>query len=62
MALNRGVLTRLPGESRPLVEPGSAGIGIVHFGLGAFFRAHSAVYTEEAMAAAGGARRTWSPG
>ena len=54
MALNRGVLTRLPGESRPLVEPGSAGIGIVHFGLGAFFRAHSAVYTEEAMVASGG--------
>jgi fructuronate reductase len=30
------------------------GIGIVHLGLGAFFRAHGAVYIEEAMAASGG--------
>ncbi|MEJ2035675.1 MAG: mannitol dehydrogenase family protein [Maritimibacter sp.] len=29
--------------------------GIVHLGLGAFFRAHGAIYTEEAMAASGGA-------
>ncbi|MEV6494416.1 mannitol dehydrogenase family protein [Actinoplanes sp. NPDC051633] len=28
--------------------------GIVHFGLGAFHRAHQAVYTEDAMAVAGG--------
>ena len=28
--------------------------GIVHLGLGAFFRAHQAVYTQDAMAAAGG--------
>ncbi len=28
--------------------------GIVHLGLGAFFRAHGAIYTAEAMAAAGG--------
>ncbi|MDZ4136050.1 MAG: mannitol dehydrogenase family protein, partial [Paracoccaceae bacterium] len=30
------------------------GIGIVHMGLGAFFRAHGAVYIAEAMAASGG--------
>ena len=30
------------------------GIGIVHLGLGAFFRAHGAIYVEEAMAASGG--------
>jgi fructuronate reductase len=30
------------------------GIGIVHLGLGAFFRAHGAIYIEEAMARAGG--------
>nr|WP_241427571.1 mannitol dehydrogenase family protein [Fertoeibacter niger] len=30
------------------------GIGIVHLGLGAFFRAHGAVYVAEAMAASGG--------
>ncbi len=29
-------------------------IGIVHLGLGAFYRAHGAIYTEEAIAAAGG--------
>ncbi|MEJ2003059.1 MAG: mannitol dehydrogenase family protein, partial [Maritimibacter sp.] len=29
--------------------------GIVHLGLGAFFRAHGAIYTEEAMATSGGA-------
>lgn len=28
--------------------------GIVHLGLGAFFRAHGAIYTQQAMAAAGG--------
>ncbi len=30
------------------------GVGIVHLGLGAFFRAHGAIYVEEAMAASGG--------
>jgi fructuronate reductase len=29
-------------------------IGIVHLGLGAFFRAHGAIYVEQAMAASGG--------
>ena len=29
-------------------------VGIVHLGLGAFFRAHGAVYVDEAMAASGG--------
>lgn len=31
------------------------GVGIVHLGLGAFFRAHGAVYVQEAVAASGGA-------
>lgn len=35
------------GQNRP-------GLGIVHLGLGAFFRAHGAVYIAEAMAASGG--------
>jgi fructuronate reductase len=39
-------LTR-PAGTRP-------GIGIVHLGLGAFFRAHGALYVEESMAASGG--------
>lgn len=30
------------------------GLGIVHLGLGAFFRAHGAVYVEQAVAASGG--------
>ena len=30
------------------------GTGIVHLGLGAFFRAHGALYIAEAMAASGG--------
>ncbi len=39
-------LTR-PAGTRP-------GVGSVHLGLGAFFRAHGALYVEEAMAASGG--------
>lgn len=44
----------LPAEQvkrRPGVRPG---VGIVHLGLGAFFRAHGAIYVAEAMAASGG--------
>ncbi|MEV0716541.1 mannitol dehydrogenase family protein [Asanoa sp. NPDC050611] len=52
--LGLGSLRRLPTESRPLVRPGTVPAGIVHIGLGAFHRAHQAVYTEEAVAAAGG--------
>jgi fructuronate reductase len=47
-------LSRVPAECRPLLLPGSVPAGIVHLGLGAFHRAHQAVYTEEAVAAAGG--------
>jgi fructuronate reductase len=42
-------LPRLTRAAGPL-----PGIGIVHLGLGAFFRAHGALYVEEAMAASGG--------
>ena len=52
--LSLGALGRLPGECRPLVRPGSVAAGVVHIGLGAFHRAHQALYTEEAVAAAGG--------
>jgi fructuronate reductase len=52
--LGRATLSRVPEASRPLVSPGDAGTGIVHLGLGAFHRAHQAVYTEEAIAAGGG--------
>lgn len=52
--LGRATLSRLPAASRPLVPPGATGTGIVHLGVGAFYRAHQAVYNEEAIAAAGG--------
>lgn len=52
--LGRAALSRLPEASRPLLDPDGIRPGIVHFGLGAFHRAHQAVYTEAAMAAAGG--------
>ena len=37
----------------PAVDPRATSIGIVHLGLGAFLRAHQAVFTEDAAAAAG---------
>ncbi|MFK3985297.1 mannitol dehydrogenase family protein [Micromonospora sp. NPDC050397] len=52
--LGLGTLRRLPESARPLVRPGTVPAGIVHLGLGAFHRAHQAVYTEEAVARAGG--------
>lgn len=53
-SLNRAALGVLPVESRPLVTPGEVGAGILHLGVGAFHRAHQAVYTEAAIAAGGG--------
>jgi fructuronate reductase len=55
-ALPRLSLERLPHlrnhlPALPWTEPG---IGIVHLGLGSFHRAHQAMYTEDAMLAAGG--------
>jgi len=52
--LSLATLDRLPAAARPLLRPGQVRPGIVHLGLGAFHRAHQAVYTEEAVAAAGG--------
>ena len=52
--LSLASLGQVPAASRPRIEPGAAKAGIVHLGLGAFHRAHQAVYTEDAMAAAGG--------
>ena len=51
--LGRDTLMRLPADvERPAEVP--AGIGIVHLGLGAFHRAHQAIYTDDALAASGG--------
>jgi fructuronate reductase len=47
-------LSSLPREIRPRVDPRSLRIRIVHLGIGAFHRAHQAVFTEDAVAAAGG--------
>ncbi|MDR7280359.1 mannitol dehydrogenase family protein [Catenuloplanes atrovinosus] len=52
--LGIGAIASLPIESRPLVRPDEIRSGIVHLGLGAFHRAHQAVYTEEAISAGGG--------
>lgn len=37
--------------ARPGFDPRTLSIGIVHFGVGAFHRAHQALYTQEAIAA-----------
>lgn len=50
--LSRASIAALPEATRPLIDPVAP--GIVHLGLGAFHRAHQAVYTEEAIAARGG--------
>ncbi len=52
--LGRAALDRLPADvARPRVPLDERRTGIVHLGPGAFHRAHQAVYTEDAMAAAG---------
>ncbi|GIF14336.1 mannitol dehydrogenase family protein [Actinoplanes teichomyceticus] len=52
--LGLAALPRLAAQCRPAVPPGDVRPGILHLGLGAFHRAHQAVYTETAVAAAGG--------
>ncbi len=48
-------LARLPATvQRPSFDPATLNSGIVHLGIGAFHRAHQAVFTEDAMAAKGG--------
>lgn len=43
-----------PGVARPGYDRAAHGFGILHLGLGAFHRAHQAVYTDDALAAEGG--------
>ncbi|WIM93945.1 mannitol dehydrogenase family protein [Actinoplanes oblitus] len=52
--LGAAALPGLAPECRPAVRPGDVRPGILHLGLGAFHRAHQAVYTEAAVAASGG--------
>jgi len=47
-------LQKAPPEVRPGFDPERIGPGMVHLGLGAFYRAHQAVFTDEAITQAGG--------
>ena len=48
-------LARLPEDvRRPAFDPAQLQCGIVHLGIGAFHRAHQAVFTEDAIAQGGG--------
>jgi fructuronate reductase len=51
--LDPPALRRMGGSARPGLDE-RPGIGIVHLGIGAFHRAHQAVYTAEAVERAGG--------
>src|SRR5690554_2205758 len=48
--LDAAALASLPFEVlRPAYPPQAAGIGVVHLGVGNFFRAHLAAYLDDAM-------------
>jgi len=50
--LNLDALTNLPPSvARPAYDPRSIAVGILHLGLGAFHRAHQAVYTDDVLGA-----------
>jgi fructuronate reductase len=49
--LRRAALADLRPDDRPADSVLGAGIGLAHLGLGAFHRAHQAIYTEQAMLA-----------
>lgn len=50
-ALALATLARLPADvATPGYDPRAIGVGIVHLGLGAFHRAHQAVYTDAVLA------------
>ena len=53
---NLAATAERPAVSGPAMDPRALSTGIVHFGVGAFHRAHQAVYTEDAAAAAGDTR------
>ncbi|MET0203695.1 MAG: mannitol dehydrogenase family protein, partial [Casimicrobiaceae bacterium] len=49
-------LATLPSTvARPSYDAAGLPVGIVHLGIGAFHRAHQAIYTDDAIAASGGA-------
>lgn len=54
MSMEAGLPAETPTAPRLARTAPAPKTGIVHLGLGAFFRAHGAIYTEEAMQASGG--------
>ena len=55
MTLSDANLSQLPVTvAQPAYDRNTRGVGIVHFGIGAFHRAHQAAYTDDAMAAENG--------
>ena len=55
MRLSDANLAYLPVTvTQPAYDRSARGVGIVHFGIGAFHRAHQAAYTDDAMAAESG--------
>ena len=52
--LDLTTLRRVTGARAPAYDPARLGVGLVHVGVGAFHRAHQAVFTEDAIEAAGG--------
>ena len=53
--LGAGLLPRLPRDvRRPAFDPAELKCGIVHLGVGAFHRAHQAVFTQDAIENSGG--------
>ncbi|SED14023.1 mannitol dehydrogenase family protein [Streptomyces melanosporofaciens] len=52
--LSLATLPGVPAESRPPIDPRALRPRIVHLGIGAFHRAHQALYTQAAEAAHGG--------
>jgi fructuronate reductase len=56
--LGAGLLPRLPQTvRRPAFDPAGLQCGIVHLGIGAFHRAHQAVFTEDAIEKQGGTKK-----
>jgi fructuronate reductase len=54
-ALGLNALSQLPaGVAQPDYDFAKLGVGILHLGLGAFHRAHQAIFTEDAIRAGGG--------
>ncbi|MBF9153172.1 mannitol dehydrogenase family protein, partial [Novosphingobium sp. 1Y9A] len=55
MRLSPEALANLPADvARPLYDRAAQAVGVVHFGIGAFHRAHQAWYTDAAMNAGAG--------